>query len=180
LATLFPPELIAALNGEVPPSTAVWDGPPADRETARTIDKGHGRIEQRELTTTGELVRYIDWPGASQVCRIQRLREIAGKQSHELVYAVTSLTRDRASAEALLALNRQHWSIENCLHWHRDVTFAEDASRIRCANAPQALASLRNTVLQLLRPFKAPIRATRQCLAENRTNAINLAIQGFL
>jgi predicted transposase YbfD/YdcC len=180
LATLFPPELIAAFHGQAPPASAVWDGPPADLETARTVEKGHGRIEQRELITSSEVAAYLGWPGASQICRIRRVREIAGEQSHELVYAVTSLTRHHASAAALLALNREHWAIENCLHWRRDVTFSEDASRIRCANAPQALASLRNTVLQLLRPFKAPIRATRQRLAENRIAAINLAIQGFL
>lgn len=164
----------------MPPAAANWDGPPPDLDTARTVEKDHGRIEQRELTATSEIARYIDWPGAAQVCRIRRIREIGGKQSDELVYAVTSLTRGNASAGALLALNRKHWGVENCLHWHRDVTFSEDASRIRCDNAPQAMASLRNTALQLLRPFKQPIRAIRQRLAENRSDAITLAIQGFL
>ena len=106
---------------------------------------------------------------------------MAGKQSQETVYVVTSLmTRQQASPEALLALNRQHWSIENRLHWRRDTGFAEDASRIRSGNAPHALASLRNTVLRLLRPFPIPIRAARQVFAENRLRAINLALQGFL
>ena len=59
---------------------------------------------------------YIGWPGAAQVGRIRRTREVAGKQSQETVYVVTSLmTRQQASPEALLALNRQHWSIENRL-----------------------------------------------------------------
>jgi predicted transposase YbfD/YdcC len=164
----------------VAPHRALWDGPPADLEIARTVDKGHGRIEQRELAATSELASYIDWPGAAQVCRIHRTRETAGKLSQETVYAVTSLTHARASARRLLALNRQHWSIENNLHWRRDTAFAEDASRVRSNQAPQALASLRNTVLRLLHPFRTPVRATRQIFAENRTNAINLAIQGFL
>jgi len=90
------------------------------------------------------------------------------------------LTHARAPAHRLLALNRQHWSIENNLHWRRDTAFAEDASRIRSNQAPQALASLRNTVLRLLHPFRTPVRATRQIFAENRISAINLAIQGFL
>ena len=162
------------------PHKALWDGPPADLQIARTVEKGHGRIEQRELAVTSELASYIEWPGATQVCRIRRTREVAGKISHETVYAVTSLTRQRASANRLLDINRSHWAIENKLHWRRDTAFAEDASRIRSDRAPQALASLRNTVLRLLHPFQAPIRATRQTFAENRTNAINLAIQGFL
>jgi predicted transposase YbfD/YdcC len=172
--------LTAALGGQVAPPTAHWDGPPADLEIARTVDKGHGRIEQRELAATSELASYIEWPGAAQVCRISRTREIAGKRSLETVYAVTSLSHARASANMLLALNRQHWEIENTLHWRRDTAFAEDASRIRCDNAPHALASLRNTVLRLLRPFTTPVQATRQIFAENRADAVNLAIQGFL
>jgi predicted transposase YbfD/YdcC len=119
-------------------------------------------------------------PAQAGVCRIHRIREIAGKQSHETVYAVTSLARARASPEALLALNRPHWGIENQLHWRRDIGFAEDASQIRSENAPQALASLRNTVLRLLHPFRQPVRATRQIFAENRLDAIKLALQGFL
>ena len=123
----------------------MWDGPPPDLASAQTLEKGHGRIEQRELTATSELAGYIDWPGAAQVCRIHRIREIAGKQSHQTVYAVTSLSQARASPQALRALNRRHWGIENQLHWRRDMGFAEDASQIRSENAPQALASLRNT-----------------------------------
>lgn len=123
---------------------------------------------------------YLDWPGAAQVCRILRMREIAGKQSREIVYGVTSLPRERASPAALLDLNREHWGIENRLHWRRDTAFAEDASQIRTDNAPQALAALRNTVLRLLRPFDRPVRASRQIFAENRLDAIKLAVQGIL
>jgi hypothetical protein len=73
-----------------------------------------------------------------------------------------------------------HWGIENQLHWRRDIGFAEDARQIRSENAPQALASLRNTVLRLLHPFRQPVRDTRQIFAENRLDAIKLALQGFL
>ena len=66
------------------------------------------------------------------------------------------------------------------LHWRRDTGFAEDASQIRRGNAPHALATLRNTVLRLLRPFPVPTRAARQVFAENRLRAIDLARQGFL
>jgi Transposase DDE domain len=146
----------------------------------RTIEKAHGRIETRELAASSEIADYLDWPGAAQVGRIHRIREVAGSVSHETAYVITSLTREQASADALLALNRQHWSIENSLHWRRDTGFAEDASQIRCGNTPQALASLRNTVLRLLQPFPIPTRAARQVFAENRLRAIDLARQGFL
>ena len=120
------------------------------------------RHERGELSATSELAFYLDWPGAAQVCRIHRIREIAGRQSGETVYALSSLSGERASPAALLALNRRHWGIENQLHWRRDTAFAEDASQIRTDNAPHALAALRNTVLRLLRPFHRPVRASRQ------------------
>jgi hypothetical protein len=118
--------------------------------------------------------------GAAQVGRIHRIREVAGRIRHETVYVITSLTREQASADPLLALNRRHWSIENSLHWRRDAGLAENASHLRCGNAPQALASMHNTVLRLLQPFPIPTRAARQVFAENRLCAIALALQGFL
>jgi predicted transposase YbfD/YdcC len=148
--------------------------------TARTVEKGHGRIETRELTASGEIAAYLEWPGLAQAGRISRIREITGKTSREIVYIITSLTRERASPAALLALNRQHWSIENDPHRRRDTGFGEDGSSIRTGNAPQALAGLRNTVLRLSRPFPIPTRAARQVFAENRSRAIDLVRQGFL
>lgn len=114
------------------------------------------------------------------MCRIERTRELAGKTSYEIVYAITSLPRERAGPEQLLDLVRQHWSIENRLHWRRDATLREDASRIRCGNAPQALAALRNTMLRLVEPMPGPLTAIRETFAENRMDAIALAKNGFL
>jgi len=64
---------------------------------------------------------------------------------------ITSLSAERADAAELLRRVRQHWEIENRLHWVRDVSCGDDASRIRRGQAPQVLAALRNTVLSLLR-----------------------------
>ena len=178
MATPFPPALIAAL-GETR-TTPGHGTPPPDCVTARTIEKGHGRIETRELTASSEIAAYLDWPGLAQIARIRRTRECAGKVSRETVYVITSLTREQASPATLLALNRQHWRIENDLHWRRDTGFGEDASRIRAGNAPQALAGLRNVVLHLLRLFPIPTRAARQVFAENRSRPIDLVCQGFL
>ena len=69
----------------------------------------------------------------------------------ETVYAVTSLGAVEASAEALLALNRGHWGIENGLHYVRDVTMHEDASQVGKDNGPLAMAAVRNTAISTLR-----------------------------
>lgn len=78
------------------------------------------------------------------------------------------------------ALGRRHWAIENQLHWRRDVTLREDASRVRSGAAPQALAALCNTALRLTHPLKGPLTAIRETFAENRLDAITLAQRGVL
>ena len=71
-------------------------------------------------------------------------------QRHEVVYGVTSLGPDRAGPEPLLSLVRQHWQIENKVHWVRDVTFDEDRSQVRCGSIPQVMAAFRNTAIGLM------------------------------
>lgn len=68
----------------------------------------------------------------------------------EVVYGVTSLSMKRANAATLLAILREHWRIENGLHYVRDVTSGEDACRLRSGTAPQVLAALRNAAIHLL------------------------------
>src|SRR5262247_21830 len=129
--------------------------PPAgDRqETARTVDIGHGRIEQRNITTSEALVGYSDWPGLAQVFELGRhvITPQTGKERGAVVYGVTSLGPERATPERLLTLVQGHWQIENKSHWVRDVTFDEDRSQVRCGNIPQVMAALRNTAIGLLR-----------------------------
>lgn len=88
-----------------------------------------------------------------------------GQEHTETQYAITSVPRSQAAAVSLLAWWRGHWGIENRLHYVRDVTFQEDACRIRCGNAPQNLAALRNGLVSLLR-FRGHdniAAALRQC-----------------
>jgi predicted transposase YbfD/YdcC len=128
--------------------------PVGDRqETARTVDSGHGRIEQRNITTSEALVGYSDWPGLAQVFEVGRhvITPKTGKERAEVVYGVTSLRPERATPGRLLELVRGHWSIENKSHWVRDVTFDEDRSQVRCGNIPHVMAALRNTTIGLLR-----------------------------
>jgi len=69
------------------------DDLPPDRECAQTVEKEHGRIETRHITVSSEVVPSLDGPAVAQVCRIARTREIKGKISHEIVYAIPSLSR---------------------------------------------------------------------------------------
>jgi predicted transposase YbfD/YdcC len=128
--------------------------PAGDRqETARTVDIGHGRIEQRNITTSEALMGYSDWPGLAQVFELGRhvITQKTTEERMEVVYGVTSLSPERGTPERLLDLVRGHWQIENKSHWVRDVTFDEDRSQVRCGNLPQVMAALRNTTIGLLR-----------------------------
>lgn len=118
-----------------------------------TVDSGHGRIEQRRLTASTALVGYSDWPGLAQVFQLERhvTRKTSGAQRHDVVYGVTSLSPERAGPESVLGLIRQHWQIENNVHWVRDVTFDEDRSQVRCGSIPQVMAAFRNTAIGLMR-----------------------------
>jgi predicted transposase YbfD/YdcC len=122
-----------------------------DLQTAATHDKGHGRLEKRSIETLTRIPPWLAWPGVRQICRITRQRTLRGETSVEIVLAVTSLTRLRADAEKMLALTRQHWSIENRLHYVRDVSMGEDACRVRSGHAPQNLSALRNLAIGLIR-----------------------------
>lgn len=128
--------------------------PVGDRqESTRTVDSGHGRIEQRNLTTSEALVGYSDGPGLAQVFALGRHVVIpkTGQARVEVVYGVTSLEPARATPGRLLELVRGHGHIENKSHWGRDVTFDEDRSQVRGGNMPQVLAALRTTAIGLLR-----------------------------
>ena len=107
------------------------------------MDIGHGRIEQRNITTSAARVGYSDWPGLAQVFELGRhvIHQKTGKERVEVVYGVTSLSPQRATPARLLELVRGQWQIENKSHWVRDVTFDEDRSQVRCGNIPQVWRS---------------------------------------
>jgi predicted transposase YbfD/YdcC len=131
-------------------------------ERACEIDKGHGRIEKRTIEVTSSLAGYLgsDWPGNRQVFRLTRERKTKKKVETEVVFGITSLAHERAGAKKLLGLVRGHWGIENGLHYVRDVTLREDASRIRKRSAPQVMAILRNIVVFVFERFKHKNAAT--------------------
>jgi hypothetical protein len=168
------PQLLADLRlwFETPPPVRGLDF-----RSARQTNKGHGRLETRTLVASTELNDYLDWPGVQQVLRLERqvVHLKTGERSEEVRYAVTSLSPQLASAHDLLTLWRDHWAIENHLHWVRDVLFGEDASRVRTRHGPQVLAVCRNTVLTLLRLYGYPqIVQAREHFAARPSHAFGL------
>lgn len=121
--------------------------------TAQTTDCHGGRIETRRLSASAALAGYLTWPGHAQVLELRRAvtEKRTGKTRQEVVYGITSLAPGRATPAQLLQLWREHWHIENRLHWVRDVTFDEDRSQVRAGSAPQVMAALRNVAISLLR-----------------------------
>ncbi|MFF0009787.1 ISAs1 family transposase [Streptomyces tibetensis] len=123
------------------------DIPVIHRDDAR----GHGRHEQRlvQVVTVDGLL----FPHAAQVLRIQRRRRLYGakKWSSETVYAVTDLPAEEANAAEIASWARGHWTVENTVHWCRDVTFNEDKSQVRTHNAPAVLAALRDLIRSALK-----------------------------
>jgi hypothetical protein len=110
-------------------------------------------LEVRRLWASSELQGYLDFPYAAQVYRLERQTTIltTGKFRAETVHGVTSLSAEEADPVRLLSFNRSHWSIENGLHYVRDMSFDEDRCRIRKFAGAQVMASLRNLAISLLR-----------------------------
>jgi predicted transposase YbfD/YdcC len=78
------------------------------------------------------------------------------RATHEVAYALTSAPPELAPPKKLLQWWREHWHIENRVHWVRDTTMGEDASTIRTGSAPQVLATVRNMALNVLRTLGTP------------------------
>ena len=115
---------------------------------------------------------HIAWPGAAQVARIESTRQIGDKISTEITYLVTSLTAAQAGPAQLLALKRDHWAIENRLHWVRDVSMDEDRCRVRAGG--RALAAIRNLVLSMIRARGMSVPEARENFREDRAEAVAL------
>jgi predicted transposase YbfD/YdcC len=123
----------------------------------RTSDRGHGRVEMRTLKAV--TVGRFGFPYAAQVLQATRKRKVAASHASTstrrrrwqtvTVYAVTSLPFEQASPARLADLLRGHWAIEALYHL-RDVTFAEDACKVRTGAGPSVMACLRNLVIGVL------------------------------
>jgi predicted transposase YbfD/YdcC len=138
------PNLYAQLHAL--PWKAVPDGD-------RVEDRGHGRREIRTIKVL-TLAEGIDFPHAAQAIRVRRRRcdlDQPRRWTTETVYAITDLTVHQGKPDQLADFVRGHWSIENKIHWVRDVTYDEDRSQIRTGTGPQVMAALRNLAISALR-----------------------------
>jgi len=128
-------------------------GPDTDfaATTDITHDRGHGRRERRTVRTAS--ANSIDFPHARQVFRIRRdVGELDGPWTRkEVVYGITDLGPAQAGSAQIGIYARRHWAIENRSHHVRDTTFREDASQVKTANLPHALATIRNLVIGAFR-----------------------------
>ncbi len=138
-----------------------WGKVPVQHETR---EKGHGRRERRtiQVMDAPEHIRKR-FPHARQVALIERyvtrtVRVRKGKRwvrkqvkTAVAVFIITSLSAREAAPEHLAGYVRGQWTIENKVHWVRDVTFREDSSRVRTGPRPRIMATLRNLVLGLIR-----------------------------
>ncbi len=156
------PWLVAALTRLGGGMTAVTMVEPQVRHGRRATRMLWALADSALNARAGEAGTHgTPWPHLAQVCRVERRRVDVrtGEIEHTVTYGITSLPPMRADAPRLLTLLRDHWRIENTLHWVRDVTFDEDRSAVRTKAAPQVCAACRNLVIALLRRAGAPTSA---------------------
>jgi len=121
-----------------------------------TVDGDHGRIETRRVTVLHDIAwlqERHDWPGLKGIVVIDSTREIGARTERETRYYLTS---SAWRAERLGPMVRDHWAIENSLHWVMDMTFRDDECRIRTEHAPENFVTLKHMAANLAR--KAPGR----------------------
>jgi predicted transposase YbfD/YdcC len=127
----------------------------SDVRSVEQIDKGHGRIETRRIHVTEDIGWFEDrkrWRGLKTFVAIERERIVDDKATYERAEFLCSLPA--SAIERIARAARAHWSVENQLHWSLDMTFGEDASRIRDRNGASNFALLRRLALVLLRGEK--------------------------
>jgi predicted transposase YbfD/YdcC len=128
------------------------------------VEKGHHRTEKRQIwcvpvSQLPPLHNHSDWAGLKCVVMVVRVRHLWNKTTREVQFYLTSLDCDACKLGQAIRL---HWSVENGLHWTLDVTFNEDACRVRTGHAPQNLSLLRRIALNALNLEQSFKRSTRQ------------------
>jgi hypothetical protein len=179
-------------KGAVPPwLKREWEEEGVTFTRAHDVSKGHGRREVRECWALSDpqMNGYagsggavgVPWPHLSQIARVRRERILRGVTTMETVYLVTNLRPQAADASQLLAYNRAYWSIENRLHWVRDVTLGEDHSQVRTGAAPHMMAALRNLLLTLVHRSRATnVAAALRTFAARPKAAVALVLTAHL
>lgn len=156
-------------------ATGFEDCAPGSWTTHETTDADHGRVELRRHWIVGDIAwlreSHPQWPDLTSIAMIEAVRQEPGKPaSRQTRFYIGSITPD---ATEFARAARQHWSIENGLHWVLDVIFREDECRIRTRNGPANFATIRHMTLNLLHRAKTPrkrsIRVKRGLAALDET-----------
>ena len=141
-------------------------------------DKGHGRIEVRTCTVSDDVAWLKEihkyWQSIQSLIKIESTRTIGEKKTTETRYYISSAKK---SASELLHIIRSHWGIENQLHWTLDMTFNEDASRIRKGHSPLIMTMMRHVAFNLLmqaKPKRQSIKSFRKMCALDDTILVDL------
>lgn len=143
-----------------------------DVSISQRVEKGHHRIENRScysvpVSQLPPLHEQHQWAGLTTVVMVVRSIQHWNKTTHEVQFYITSLGSD---ANKIGSAIRQHWGIENSVHWTLDVTFREDECRIRSLHSPQNFALLRRIALNALEREPSFRRSIRQ---KSRRAAMN-------
>ncbi|WP_039889326.1 ISAs1 family transposase [Acidiphilium sp. PM] len=155
-------------------ATTCFSRSPTHRPVHDEFDDGHGRLVRRRVFVCPDAVALEplrDWPGVKSVLAVETIRGVngSGKIEAEIRYFLSS---SDDQPEILAKAIRQHWQIENSLHWVLDVTFNEDHCRIRDRNAVQNFSLLRKIAINLVRRHhasKASLKGRRKMAAwDNR------------
>lgn len=131
--------------------TLFFENPDNTYDSVETVDGDHGRIETRNYFATSDIDwlqgKHL-WTGLKTIVKVDRQRDVNGAVSKETSYFISSLdSQDQSLAKAI----RQHWGIENGLHWCLDVSFREDLCRVRKDHAPENFSILRHMAINLLK-----------------------------
>ncbi len=126
--------------------SAGWHPPEQPRIVAKTTEIGHGRLEKRTLILMEDEEQFLDWPGVRQVFKLKRetTRLRTGRETTEFAYGITSCTPEATTTKQMLQWTRQYWGIEKGLHYRRDVTLREDATRISQPTLAKTLSAINN------------------------------------
>ena len=134
----------------------------ASCKTSSSCEKGHGRVEEREVVITNQ-VDWLDcrtaWKDLKSLIEVTSRRTIKGKTTEERRFYISNLELKPEQAGEIV---RSHWTIENRLHWNMDVNFCEDADLATTGNAAENLAALKRLTSTIIRIDLGGVRGTAQ------------------
>jgi hypothetical protein len=141
------------------------------------VKKGHGRIEKRTILTSTVLNDYLDdWPGLAQVFRVETIVWCGKLHTRHVRYGFTNLSPQQAGPERVLELLCAYWGIESGLHYRRDVTLLEDATRLTVGDAGQVMEILNNLVIGLCLSQRKNVAGARRWFDAHSECALDLLL----